>query len=51
MKKVLVRFPNESYPIVMDINWDEFKIEKEFSTEYFGWYHNVYITVSKQTLN
>ena len=47
MKKVLVRFPNESYPVEMNIDWNDFKIEKEFDLEYFGWYKGTYISVLK----
>jgi len=43
-----VRFPNESYPIeIKNFKWDEFKVEKEFDNEVFGWYNNVYIAVKK----
>jgi hypothetical protein len=47
MEKVLVRFPNESYPIEMEIDWNEFKIQNEFKDEYFGWYKGTYIAVLK----
>ena len=47
MKKVLVRFPNESIHVEMDIDWNEFKIEKEFEFEYFGWYKETYIAILK----
>lgn len=47
MKTVYVRFPNESYSQEMTINWDEFEIVKEFDTEYFGWYHGIYLSITK----
>ena len=47
MTKVKMRFPNESCfdEITIDIN--EFKPEKEFDTEVFGWYKNTYVSISK----
>lgn len=47
MKKVLIRFPNESYFIEAEINMDEFKPEKEFDTEIFGWYGDIYVSIKK----
>ena len=47
MRKVLVRFPNESYSVEMEINWNEFKIENEFEYEYFGWYKGTCIAILK----
>jgi hypothetical protein len=47
MRKVLVRFPNESYFIEMEINMDEFKPDKEFDDQIFGWYGDTYISIKK----
>ena len=47
MRKVLVRFPNESTSIEMEIDWNEFKIENEFQYEYFGWYKGTYLSILK----
>lgn len=47
MPKVLVRFPNESTPVEMNIDLNEFKAEKEFEYETFGWYDNTYIAIQK----
>ena len=47
LKKVKMRFPNESCfdDVTIDIN--EFKPENEFDTEVFGWYKNTYVSISK----
>ena len=45
--KRMVRFPNESVPIEIDFDINEFKPEKEFKDEVFGWYKNTYVSISK----
>ena len=47
MTKVKMRFPNESCFDDVTINMDEFKPEKEFKDEVFGWYKNTYVSISK----
>lgn len=47
MKKVMVRFPNESYFIEIDLDMSQFKPEKEFDDQIFGWYGDIYISVKK----
>lgn len=47
MKKVQIRFPNESYYMEIEIDWHLFRIETEFENEYFGWYDGMYIAIKK----
>jgi hypothetical protein len=35
--EVPVTFPNESYPIVIPFDWDDFVVEKVFTDVSFGW--------------
>lgn len=45
---VRVRFPNESTWIEMiNFDWGEFKMEKEFDDEIFGWYVDTYVAIVK----
>lgn len=47
-KIVRVRFPNEStWTNLTNFDWKDFKIDKEFDTEIFGWYKNTYISIIK----
>ena len=45
--KRMVRFPNESLPIEIDFNIDDFQPEKDFGDEVFGYWNGVYISVKK----
>ncbi len=45
IEKKLVRFPNESEFIEMEINMDEFDNDKTFEHEMFGWYNGMYISI------
>ena len=47
MKKMLVRFPNESFFEEVSIDMNKFKLEKEFVDEMFGWYGGLYISIKK----
>lgn len=47
IKKVKMRFPNESCFEDVTIDMNEFKPENEFDTEVFGWYKNTYVSISK----
>lgn len=47
MKKLKIRFPNESFFEEILINLDEFQPVNEFDEEIFGWYHNTYISIKK----
>ena len=47
MTKVEVRFPNESTYDKISINLNEFKVDKEFDDEIFGWYKDTYISLKK----
>ena len=47
MTKVKMRFPNESNHEDILINLSDFKPEKEFKDEIFGWYKNTYVSISK----
>lgn len=53
MKKVLVRFPNESDYQEITIEIFKFKPEKFFESEIFGYYDNMYIAIKieKNQLN
>ena len=42
-----VRMPNESFFSEMEIDMKEFKMEKDFSDEMFGWYQGTYISIQK----
>jgi hypothetical protein len=42
-----MRFPNESCFDEVTIDINEFKPEKEFKDEVFGWYKNTYVSISK----
>jgi hypothetical protein len=45
---VKVRFPNESTWVEMlNFEWDEFKMNKEYDTELFGWYKGIYVAIVK----
>jgi hypothetical protein len=43
----MVRFPNESTPIEIDLDINEFQLEKDFGDEVFGHWRGVYISVKK----
>ena len=45
--KHMVRFPNESLPIEIDFNIDDFQPEKDFGDEVFGYWNGVYISIKK----
>ena len=47
MTKVKMRLPNESCFDEVPIDINEFKPEKEFKDEVFGWYKNTYVSISK----
>ena len=47
MTKVKMRLPNESCFDEVTIDINEFKPEKEFKDEVFGWYKNTYVSISK----
>ena len=47
MKKLKIRFPNESFFEEILINLDEFQPVNEFDEEIFGWYKNTYISIKK----
>ncbi len=43
-----VRFPNESTSIdVIDFNMNEFKEDKVFEKEVFGWWKDTYVSVDR----
>jgi hypothetical protein len=45
---VKVRFPNEStWTEMVNFDWSEFKMDKEFDDEIFGWYLGAYIAIVK----
>jgi hypothetical protein len=43
----MVRFPNESVPFEIELDMDEFHLEKDFGDELFGFWRGVYISVKK----
>jgi len=45
--EVLVRFPNESSYEKISIDLSQFKGEKSFDDETFGWYKGTYIALKK----
>ena len=45
--KVKMRFPNESHYDDVLINMGDFKPDKEFKDEIFGWWKNTYVSISK----
>ena len=49
-KKVKVRFPNECFLDEMEIDMDEFKAEREFNDQVFGWYKGIYISIEKESM-
>jgi hypothetical protein len=44
-EKKLVRFPNESEFLEIEINMDEFNTVTIFEHEMFGWYNGMYISI------
>jgi len=44
-EKKLVRFPNESEFLEIEINMDEFNMVTIFEHEMFGWYNGMYISI------
>jgi len=44
-EKRLVRFPNESEFLEMEIDMDEFNMVTIFEHEMFGWYNGMYISI------
>jgi len=44
-----VRFPNESFPEEMEIDMNEFVMDKEFDKQIFGWYLGHYISIEKES--
>jgi hypothetical protein len=47
MKKVMVRFPNESFFVEFEIDFEKFIPENEFDSEIFGKYEDLYISIKK----
>jgi len=45
--KQMVRFPNESTPVEIDLDINDFRPEKDFGDEVFGYWRGVYISVKK----
>lgn len=45
--KQMVRFPNESIPFEIELDMDEFHLEKDFGDEIFGYWRGVYISIKK----
>ena len=45
--KQMVRFPNESYPVEMNLEKFEFQFDRESDSEIFGWYKGNYIALQK----
>jgi hypothetical protein len=43
----MVRFPNESFPIEINFNIEDFHPEKDFGDEVFGYWNGVYISIKK----
>jgi len=46
-RKVLVRFPNESHYVLIDIDWGDFTLISDFPDEIFGKYRGITISVKK----
>lgn len=44
----LVRFPNESEFIEMEIDMKQFNLVTIFKDEIFGWYNNLYISIKME---
>lgn len=45
---MLVRFPNDNVFIeVENFDVNEFKVEKEFESEMFGWWKDIYVSIKK----
>tara|TARA_Y100000356_G_C11051116_1_gene178811 strand:+ start:179 stop:358 length:180 start_codon:yes stop_codon:yes gene_type:complete len=48
MKKTKVRFPNESYyDDVFNFKWEDFRVNKIFSEEVFGWWGDIYVAIPR----
>jgi len=45
--KQMVRFPNESIPFEIELDMNEFHLEKDFGDELFGYWRGVYISIKK----
>ena len=43
-----VKFPNESFHEEMEVDMTEFKPDKEFNTQIFGWYLGHYVSIEKE---
>lgn len=47
MKMMKVRFPNEPHQIPVRVNVEEFKVDREFDDEVFGWLGEQYVAINK----
>jgi hypothetical protein len=47
MSIVLIKFPNESDYIEVEIDMANFSPDKEHDDEVFGWYKDTYISIKK----
>jgi hypothetical protein len=45
LQEIYVRFPNESYFTLINIDMNQFKPEKIFKECTFGWYGDIYICI------
>lgn len=43
----MIRFPNTDDYVKANINMAEFKQDKEFDNEVFGWYRGQYVAIKK----
>lgn len=50
MKKVQVRFPNESNYQEVNFDLSLFQVHNVYENEVFGYYDNMYVFINKQTL-
>ena len=55
-KKILITFPNESYPVEALIDIEKLRFNKIFKNEYFGdtifcWYGDIYVNLNSKNLD
>lgn len=55
-KKILITFPNESYPVEALIDIEKLRFSKIFKNEYFGdtifcWYGDIYVNLNSKNLD
>ena len=47
MSIILMKFPNESDYIEVEVDMTNFNPDKEYDNEVFGWYKDIYVSIKK----